>query len=52
MPPEWARHTRTWMEFPRDCTTFGDDPDGRARLLSHLRETAAERLAVSNPSYR
>ena len=31
---------------------FGDEPDDRARLLSHLRETAAERLAVSNPSYR
>ncbi len=31
---------------------FGDDPDSRERLLSHLRETAAERLAVSNPSYR
>jgi agmatine deiminase len=28
MPPEWVRHERTWMEFPRDCTTFGDDPDG------------------------
>ncbi len=34
MPPEWVRHTRTWMEFPRDCTTFGDDPDGE---LGHYR---------------
>ena len=31
---------------------FGEDPDARARLLGHLRATAAERLAVSNPSYR
>ena len=28
MPPEWARHERTWMEFPPANTTFGDDPDG------------------------
>ncbi len=31
---------------------FGEAPDARARLLSHLRATAAERLAVSNPGYR
>ena len=30
---------------------FGDEPDDRVRLLEHLRATAAERLAVSNPSY-
>ena len=28
MPPEWARHERTWMEFPPANTTFGDDPGG------------------------
>jgi agmatine deiminase len=28
MPPEWARHARTWMEFPPANTTFGNDPDG------------------------
>ena len=28
MPPEWARHERTWMEFPPANDTFGDDPDG------------------------
>src|SRR6478735_3460481 len=28
MPPEWARHERTWMEFPPANTTFGDDPNG------------------------
>lgn len=31
---------------------FGEEPDARARLLAHLRATAAERLAVSNPGYR
>ena len=31
---------------------FGEEPAARARLLAHLRETAAERLAVSNPGYR
>lgn len=30
---------------------FGAKGDARARLLAHLRTTAAERLAVSNPSY-
>jgi len=30
---------------------FGDAPDTRTRLLAHLRATAAERLAVSNPTY-
>lgn len=30
---------------------FGAAPDVRTRLLAHLRATAAERLAVSNPSY-
>lgn len=28
MPPEWAPHERTWMEFPPANATFGDDPDG------------------------
>lgn len=31
---------------------FGEEPEARARLLAHLRATAAERLAVSNPGYR
>jgi len=31
---------------------FGAEPSERARLLAHLRATAAERLAVSNPGYR
>lgn len=31
---------------------FGEAPDARARLIAHLRATAAERLAVSNPGYR
>ncbi len=31
---------------------FGDEPDARERLLAHLRESSAERLAVSNPGYR
>jgi len=30
---------------------FGDAPDERARLLAHLRATAAERIAVSNPNW-
>ena len=30
---------------------FGDEPAERARLLAHLRATAAERLAVSNPTW-
>ena len=32
-------------------TGFGEAPDVRIRLLAHLRATAAEHLAVSNPSY-
>jgi agmatine deiminase len=28
MPPEWARHERTWMEFPPANNTFGDDIEG------------------------
>ena len=24
MPPEWARHERTWMELPPANDTFGD----------------------------
>jgi hypothetical protein len=31
---------------------FGDQPAERERLLAHLRATAAERLAVSNPGHR
>jgi hypothetical protein len=30
---------------------FGEAPDARAHLLAHLRATAAEHLAVSNPRY-
>lgn len=30
---------------------FGDAPDERQRLLAHLRATAAERIAVSNPNW-
>jgi hypothetical protein len=30
---------------------FGDASDERERLLAHLRATAAERLAVSNPNW-
>jgi len=30
---------------------FGEAPEARARLIAHLRATAAERLAVSNPTY-
>ena len=28
MPPEWAPHTRTWMEFPPANQTNGDDAAG------------------------
>ena len=28
MPAEWARHARTWMEFPPANETNGHDPDG------------------------
>lgn len=45
MPPEWVRHERTWMEFPRDCTTFGDDPDGE--LGSYRRVWAAVTNAIA-----
>lgn len=34
MPPEWAPHARTWMEFPCVNETFGADPDG---ALGHSR---------------
>jgi hypothetical protein len=30
---------------------FGDAPDEKQRLLAHLRATAAERIAVSNPNW-
>ncbi len=35
MPPEWARHERTWMEFPPVNETFGDGSDGE---LARFRE--------------
>lgn len=30
---------------------FGEAPDERQRLVAHLRATAAERIAVSNPNW-
>ena len=33
MPPEWAPHERTWMEFPSVNQTFTDDDD----WLTHCR---------------
>ncbi len=40
MPPEWARHERTWMEFPSANETFGDGDE-----LTHYRSVWA---GVSN----
>jgi agmatine deiminase len=45
MPPEWGRHERTWMEFPPDNTTFGDDPDGE--LGRYRRAWAAVTNAIA-----
>ena len=38
MPPEWARHERTWMEFPPVNDGFGSDADGP---LGHYRRVWA-----------
>ena len=38
MPPEWAPHARTWMEFPPVNEGFGDGTDG---LLSTVRDVWA-----------
>jgi len=45
MPPEWAPHERTWMEFPPGNTTFGDDPDGE--LGEYRRAWAAVTNAIA-----
>ncbi len=41
MPPEWARHERTWMEFPPANETFGTDPTDPAGSLGRYRRAWA-----------
>ena len=45
MPPEWAPHERTWMEFPTANDTFGSDMDGD--LLRYRRAWASVTAAIS-----
>jgi agmatine deiminase len=45
MPPEWAPHERTWMEFPPANETFGDDVDGE--LLRYRRAWTAVTNAIA-----
>ncbi|MEP7115267.1 MAG: agmatine deiminase family protein [Ilumatobacteraceae bacterium] len=49
MPPEWVRHQRTWMEFPRDCTTFGDNPGGELGYYRGVWTTVTNAIARFEP---
>ncbi len=49
MPPEWARHERTWMEFPSANETFGDDVDGRLGHCRRVWASVADAIARFEP---
>ncbi|HEX4789351.1 MAG TPA: agmatine deiminase family protein [Actinospica sp.] len=41
MPAEWARHERTWMAWPTEGYTLGDDPADAYRAWSQVANTIA-----------
>lgn len=41
MPAEWARHERTWMAWPTEGYTLGDEPDDAYRAWSQVANTIA-----------
>jgi agmatine deiminase len=49
MPPEWARHERTWMEFPPVNNTFGDDPEGDLVRYRHAWAAVVNAIARFEP---
>jgi agmatine deiminase len=49
MPPEWARHERTWMEFPPANTTFGDDPEGELGRYRRIWAAVTNAIARFEP---
>lgn len=49
MPPEWAPHTRTWMELPCDCETFGDGSDGRLDQFRRVWASVANTISRFEP---
>lgn len=42
MPAEWGPHERTWMEFPPDNQTFGDDLAGYRDVWMTVANTIAQ----------
>jgi agmatine deiminase len=41
MPAEWARHERTWMAWPTEGYTLGEEPDDAYRAWSQVANTIA-----------
>ena len=49
MPPEWAEHERTWMEFPPANETYGDDPDGQLGFYRDVWASVTNAIAKFEP---
>ncbi|WP_034275798.1 agmatine deiminase family protein [Actinospica robiniae] len=47
MPAEWARHERTWMAWPTEGYTLGDEPDDAYRAWSQVANTIARHEPVT-----
>ena len=49
MPPEWAPHERTWMEFPPPNATFGTGHDGVLQACRATWASVARTIAAWEP---
>ncbi|MDO9175491.1 MAG: agmatine deiminase family protein, partial [Actinomycetota bacterium] len=49
MPPEWAPHERTWMEFPPVNEGFGDGSDGWLGTVREVWASVANTIARFEP---
>ena len=49
MPPEWAPHERTWMEFPPANETFGDNSDASLGAARRAWTTVTNAIAKYEP---
>ena len=49
MPPEWAPHALTWMEFPCANETFGPDPEGQLGHYRRVWASVANTVALFEP---
>lgn len=47
MPAEWQPHERTWMAWPTEGYTLGDDPDEAYRAWSQVANTIARHEPVT-----